>query len=100
MDLKITELKIIALNVNSIIRNKRKINLKLFIEKKNPDILLLSETKLNAQHKIQFIGYNTIRTDRPNSKQGGGTAIIIKNNIPHNTIFYKSRTQTPPLRQQ
>ena len=51
------------------------------INKLNPDILLLCETKLNQKHVIQYAGFSCIRTDRPNATQGGGTAILIKENI-------------------
>ena len=78
MSLNIKELKIIALNVNSIIRHTRRANLKEFIGKTNPDILLLNETKLNKNYKVAFDGYNMARNDRPADQRGGGTATLIK----------------------
>ncbi|CAK9809289.1 hypothetical protein ANTQUA_LOCUS5974, partial [Anthophora quadrimaculata] len=56
------------------------------------DILLLSETKLNQRHKIDFRNYTTIRTDRPNAKQAGGTAIIIKEEIAFKHIITQTTT--------
>ena len=53
------------------------------IKKYNPDAILLSETKLNDNHFVEFAEYECIRTDRPNSKQGGGTDILIRKNIKH-----------------
>ncbi|CAK9799901.1 Probable RNA-directed DNA polymerase from transposon X-element [Anthophora quadrimaculata] len=79
--LTLTHINIIQINVNSIITNERRISLQDCINTHNPDILLLSETKLNPRHKIQFQNYNIIRTDRLNAKQAGGTAIIIRDNI-------------------
>ncbi|XP_017796810.1 PREDICTED: uncharacterized protein LOC108578067 [Habropoda laboriosa] len=74
-------LNIIQINVNSIITNERRVSLLDCIKTYKPDILLLSETKLNPRHRIDFQNYRVIRTDRPNAKQAGGTAIIIKDNI-------------------
>ena len=54
------------------------------IKKKTPDILLISETKLNYRHKVHYKNYSIIRHDRPNATQGGGTAILIKNPISNN----------------
>ena len=48
------------------------------IKKETPDIVLISETKLNKRHKVHFKNYSMIRRDRPNATQGGGTAILIK----------------------
>ena len=39
-----------------------------------------------AKHKVQFKNYTFIRKDRPNAKQGGGTSILIKNNIKFKNI--------------
>ena len=73
-------LKIISINVNSLIQNQRRECLLNFIETHNPDIVLLNETKLNPKYKIHFKDFNLVRNDRPNSKLGGGTAILIKKN--------------------
>lgn len=81
-------LKIIAVNVNSIITNTKRYSLLQFIEMHDPDIVLLSETKLNQRHKISFENYKIIRSDRPNSIQGGGTGILVKNNIEHKIIYF------------
>ena len=81
MELNNRELRIIAVNVNSIITNEKRYGLLKFIEQNNPDILLLNETKLNPKHKITFENYSCIRTDRPNALQGGGTAILFRKQI-------------------
>ena len=55
MELKNQIIKLIAVNVNSIVTNeKKKYFLLRFIEDHEPDLLLLSETKLNPSHKITF----------------------------------------------
>lgn len=46
----------------------------------NPDIVLLNETKLNKNHKIEFKYYNIIRRDRTDAIQGSGAAILVKRN--------------------
>lgn len=44
-------------------------------------MVLLNDTKINNSHKINFKNYNFIRNDRKNNKGGGGTGILIKNDI-------------------
>lgn len=74
-------LKIISINVNSIITNERRASLLEFLQTHNPDIALIGETKLNNSHKLNFKNYNMVRNDRKNAKQAGGTAILIKKDI-------------------
>lgn len=79
-------LKIIALNVNSIVSIHRRLNLLKFLNKHNPDIMLLSETKLKAKHYIEFEQYHVVRQDRQHTKQGGGTAILVHNKFKYQHI--------------
>jgi len=58
------KIKIIAINVNSIIKNQRRASLMNIINQQNPDIILLGETKLNKNHILRFENYNVIRNDR------------------------------------
>lgn len=74
-------LKIIHINVNSIISISRRYDLQEFLRKHNPDIVLLNETKLNPRHNLKFVNYNVVRHDRNGAIRGGGTAILIRNNI-------------------
>ncbi|XP_076751563.1 uncharacterized protein LOC143423842 [Xylocopa sonorina] len=80
------DLNIVQINVNSIITNERRVTLLDCLTKYKPDVVLLSETKLNSRHKISFNNYSLIRRDRVNSKQAGGTAIIIRNDIKFKNI--------------
>lgn len=80
------QIKIIALNINSLISNQKRANLLQLTKKLNPDIILLGETKLNSRHKISYTQFTIHRTDRKNVIQGGGTAILIKNTIDHKVI--------------
>lgn len=77
------KLKIIEINVNSLIQISRRYDLSQFLKVHIPDIVLLNETKLNKKHKLTYERYNLIRRDRPNSNRGGGTAILVKNDIKH-----------------
>ena len=97
MALKIKDLKIIALNVNSIVRHTRRANLKEFMEKTNPDILLINETKLNKKYRIAFEGYNMARNDRPDDRRGGGPAILMKEAIKYEEILYRNSATKPLL---
>ena len=83
-------LKIASINVNSIVTLNKRYDLHTFVETHNFDIILICETKLNNRHKIQFSEYNLIRTDRAANSKGGGTAILIKNNIPYEIIYSPS----------
>ncbi|XP_033361652.1 uncharacterized protein LOC117239926 [Bombus vosnesenskii] len=86
--LNLKHLKIIAINANSLISNQKRYSMLTLINKETPDIVLVSETKLNKKHKVHFKNYSMIRHDRPNASQGGGTAILIKKNpIKHKTIL-------------
>lgn len=66
----VKKLKIIAVNVNSIIKNQRRASVMNLIKKHNPEIILLGETKLNNTHKLTYEHYNIIRTDRNEKKHG------------------------------
>lgn len=74
-------LKIISLNVNSLINISRRLELAIFLKDNNPDIVCLNETKLNSTHKVSFDGYTMIRRDRKGAKRGGGVAILTKEKI-------------------
>lgn len=74
-------LKIVQINVNSLIRISKRYDLQVFLDANDPDIVLLNETKLNPRHNVIFKNYNIIRKDRIGATRGGGTAILIKNNI-------------------
>ncbi|GFV28089.1 probable RNA-directed DNA polymerase from transposon X-element [Trichonephila clavipes] len=71
----------------------RIVEMRDFIDKHAPDLLLLQETHLRPEHSFSIPNYVCYRNDRPNSAHGwGGTAILIKRNISHFHV------PTPPLR--
>ncbi|CAG5100920.1 Protein of unknown function [Cotesia congregata] len=57
-------------------------------EQYNPDIVLISESKLTNKHYPLSQTYKIVRTDRPNSKQGRGTAIMITSSMKHQVKSY------------
>ena len=84
--IKVKHLKIISINANSLISNQKRYSMLTLINKETPYIVLISETKLNYRHKVQYKNYSIIRHDRPNATQGGGTAILIKKPLKFKTI--------------
>ena len=82
------KLNIIAWNCNSIYSNERRDYLNDFILEHKPDILLLSETKLNVNCTFEIQNYITLRNDRPiiSARNSGGTAILIKRQYAHTHI--------------
>lgn len=69
----LNNLKVLSINVNSIVANRKRSSLFNIIDEQKPDIVCLSETKLKKNHVINFKHYNIIREDRKD-KEGGGTA--------------------------
>lgn len=72
-------LKIISLNVNSIISFEKKFLLNNFIYQNPVDIYLLQETKLKESLSFHYNGYNFFKAD--NRIGCGGVAIIIRNDL-------------------
>ncbi|GFV58273.1 putative RNA-directed DNA polymerase from transposon X-element [Trichonephila clavipes] len=64
--------------------------LKIFIEKHSPDLILIQETHLRPSHNINIANYICYRNDRPTSNENyrafGGTLILIKNSIKHYSL--------------
>ena len=83
-------LRIASINANSIVSHAKRYELLNFANTEKPDIILVSEIKLNKKHNIQFSDYDIIRTDRPGSVKGGGTAILVKNTLCFSQIFSPS----------
>jgi exonuclease III len=85
--------KIISMKVNSIVANQRRYNFLKLLEKENPDMVLLTETKVNMKYKIEFKKYNIIRNNRLNTINTRGTAILIKDNIKFKKISNNNRSK-------
>lgn len=83
-------MKIISINTNSIISDEKQIILQKFLDAHNPDILLLSETKLNPNRYVSFKNYKISRNDRHQALQGGGTAILYKQSLKTTRVTCKA----------
>jgi len=59
--------------------------LSYFINNKNIDVALVTETWLKPQIKLKFVNYEIIRSDSPRNVTGGGVAIIINKQIKYHT---------------
>lgn len=73
-------LSIVSWNANSVLNKRQEVP--VFLQDYQIDILLLQETFLRPCHSWKIPNYSIYRTDRTNGP-GGGTAIIIKNSLPH-----------------
>ena len=76
------QLRIITWNANSV-RNKME-ELKIFLNRESPDIMTITETKLQPTDKLKLNNYSIVRRDREN-EYGGGVMILIKKGIPFRT---------------
>ncbi|GFS82414.1 probable RNA-directed DNA polymerase from transposon X-element [Trichonephila clavipes] len=75
-------LSLCSWNANGLL--KRRIELRIFIEKHCPDIILIQETHLRLSHSFNIANYSCYRNDRITEDcAAGGTLILIKNNIKH-----------------
>ncbi|GFX62892.1 putative RNA-directed DNA polymerase from transposon X-element [Trichonephila clavipes] len=85
-------LSLCSWNANGLLR--RNAELRLFIEKHSPDILLIQETHLRPSHNFNIANYTCHRNDRitDGSRSAGGTLILIKSSLKHYCL------PTPPLR--
>ncbi|GFV75972.1 probable RNA-directed DNA polymerase from transposon X-element [Trichonephila clavipes] len=85
-------LRIASWNANGV--RSRTVELRDFIDKHHPDIILIQETHLGPGDTLNIPNFTTYRNDRPyttNKNPGGGTAIILKSSLSHHC------TPTPPL---
>lgn len=69
-------LKVIFINVNSIVSRRRRHYLQLFVERHRPDVLLIAEHRLSGRHRFLLRGYTVYRQDRT-GRRGGGTAVCL-----------------------
>lgn len=70
-------LKMIFVNVNSIVSRHRRHYLNLFLMEHKPDVMLLAEHHLSSRHRFDVKGYKVFRRDRL-SRRGGGTAVLVR----------------------
>ena len=65
----------------------------LFLKENDIDILTLNETWLKNNFKLEFPNYTITRKDR-RSRQGGGVAILVRNDIKFDIIDTRSNRIT------
>lgn len=77
---------LLAWNANGI---KNRIHeLREFLKEHSPDILLIQETHLRPEDRLNIANYTTYRSDYTlQNIRMRGTAIIIKNSLPHHPII-------------
>ena len=87
-------LKIMHVNTQSL---KNKIyEISAIMNEEKPDILTLNETFLKDTDSIKFRGYNMIVKNRK-TKNGGGVAILVKEDIVYNKIDLGSHKDTESI---
>lgn len=74
------DIRIATWNANAI--RQQQTDLQAFLKLQKLDACLISETHLTRDSFIKFRGYNFDHTIHPSNTVRGGSAIIIKNNIP------------------
>ncbi|GFX15121.1 uncharacterized protein TNCV_2480351 [Trichonephila clavipes] len=75
-------LNLCSWNANGILN--KIMELKIFVEKYSPDLILMQETHLRPKHNINIPNYIYYRNDRNTDENAyGGTLILIRRNIPH-----------------
>lgn len=67
-------------NANSLRSRAKQHNMQSHLSRHKPHVMLVSETHLSQQYQPTFDKYIMNRTDRVNN--GGGTAVLINENIP------------------
>lgn len=77
---KMSEIRIISLNVNSIVGRGKRLLLENFIGENPAEIYLIQETKLKSNYKFRIPNFNIFRNDTMDNS--GGTAILVDENIP------------------
>lgn len=83
MDRRNKKLKISYWSADGI-KNK-KYELAHYLIEQQIDVMLLEETRLRGEDRLNILNYITYRTSRQNQPKGG-TAICIKKYIPHHLV--------------
>ena len=72
----------IQINLNGF--RTHKTQLQVYLDDTKPDFVLLNETRVKSTHKITINGYKTAARQDRETRGGGGTAILMKNNLKSN----------------
>lgn len=74
-------LKVAVWNANGL--SQHRLEVESFLNSKNIDIMLVSETHFTKKSFINFRNYNIYHTVHPENKAHGGVCVIIKSKIKH-----------------
>lgn len=77
-------MKIAVWNANGLA--KKSLELKTFMQMNDIDIMLITETHFTSKNYMNVPYYSVYTTNNPNGRAHGGTAIIVRNSIPHYPI--------------
>ena len=86
-----SKLNLTHINISSC-RNKE-VEISLFLKENDIDILILNETWLKHNFKLDIPNYTITRKDRP-SRQRGGVAILVRNDIKFDIVDTCSNINT------
>ena len=91
-----SKLKLAHVNIHSC--RKKEVEISPFLKERSslsmkPDILILNETWLKSSFKLDIRNYTITRKGRP-SRQGGGVAILVRNDIKFDIIDMCSNINT------
>ena len=78
-----SKLKLAHINIRSC--RSKEVEISLFLKENDIDILTLNETWLKKNFKLDIPNYTITRNDRP-SRQGGGVATLVRNDIKFDII--------------
>ncbi|GFY66661.1 putative RNA-directed DNA polymerase from transposon X-element [Trichonephila inaurata madagascariensis] len=81
--------KIISWNADSVLNKIDELT--AYIAENDPDVVALQETFLRPCLDLNIANFTTHRNDRM-THRGGGTAILVKNSIPHHSIQINTNT--------
>lgn len=73
--------KILHWNANGLLQNSNE--LKLFLESNKIDLALISETHLTNKSIVRIPNYKIYRTDQPDNRSHGGTAVLVHSGVKH-----------------
>ena len=88
---KSSKLKLAHVNIRSC-KNKE-VEISLFLKENDIDILARNETRLKSNFTLDIPNYTITSRDRP-SRQGGGVAILVRNDIKFDITDMCSTTNT------
>ena len=92
MNRDLRDLNCFHINCQSIVNDKKKLQLQNYIKNYDAKIISLNETFLQPQHSFEIENFETIRSDRI-QKRGGGTALSVHQSIKFEQIILPLETK-------